>query len=125
MNTPSNISVKSSPEFKIDISPSNRIIEISIPSDTHTPLVANVSNENSRLTQKNILKIEAQVSVLKSYVDCEISALTSKIDFFPDSIRNALLDLQNKEHENRQIEILRKNTEDPYKVLIRPNSQTL
>ena len=82
MNTPSNISLKSSPEFKIDISPSNRIIEISIPSDTHTPLVANVTNENSRLTQKNILKIEAQVSVLKSYVDCEISALTSKIDFF-------------------------------------------
>ena len=43
VNTPSNICQKSSPEFTIDISPSNRIIETSIPSDTCTPLVASVS----------------------------------------------------------------------------------
>ena len=56
-NTPSNIFKNSSPEFKIDISPSNRINETSIPSDIHTPLAASVTNDNFRLTQKNILKI--------------------------------------------------------------------
>ena len=82
VNTPSNISQESSSEFTIYISPSNRIIGISIPSDTHTPLVASVTNDNSRLTRQTILKIEAQLSVLKSYVDCELSALSSKLDLF-------------------------------------------
>ena len=88
MNTSSSISQKSSPEFTIGISPSNRIFETPIPSDTHFLLVASVMNDNFRLTQKNILKIEPQLSVLKkSYVDCELSASTSKIDVFSDSIK--------------------------------------
>ena len=104
-----------------------------------------ITNDNSRLIQKTILKTEAQLSVLQSYVDCELSALTSKIDMFSDSIKNVLSDLQNKEHEKSQIEVLKKNitflqneikskdtyriitrnTEDSYEVLMRPNPQTL
>ena len=37
-----------------------------------------------------MLKIEAQLSALKSYVDCELSMLTSKIDAFSDSLKHAL-----------------------------------
>ena len=57
-----------------------------------------------------MLKLEAKLSVLKSYVDCEHSALTSKIDIFFYSIKSVLSDLQNKEHENSQIEVPKKNT---------------
>ena len=43
-----------------------------------------------------MLKIEAQLSVLKSYVDCEISTFTSKINAFSDSLKHALVNLQKK-----------------------------
>ena len=79
-----------------------------MPSHTHTPLVASITNDNSRLTQKNILKIETQLPVLK-IVDCKLPALTSKIQVFSDSIKNVLSNLQNKKHENSQIEVLTKN----------------
>ena len=35
--------------------------------------------------------------------------MTSKIDVFSDSIKIALSDLQNKEHENSQLKVLKKN----------------
>ena len=35
--------------------------------------------------------------------------MTSKIDVFSDSIKNVLSDLQNKEHENSQLKVLKKN----------------
>ena len=44
-----------------------------------------------------MLKIEAHLSVLKSYVDCELSTLTSKIKSFSDSLKNALGNLQKRE----------------------------
>ena len=91
-----------------NISPSNRINETSIPTDIHALLVTSVTNDKFRLTQKNILKIEAKLSVLKSYVDCEFSALTSKIDVFYDSIKNVVSDFKNKELENSEIEVLKK-----------------
>ena len=107
VNTSGNISQKSSTEFTIQVWPSNRITELFIPSDTHTPLVASAINVNSRLTLKSILKIEAHALVLTSYIECELSALTSKIEVFSDSIRNVLPDLQNKKHKNGQV--LKKN----------------
>ena len=109
VGTPSNIPQKSSPECTIDISPSNRINETFLPSNIHTPVLASVPNDNSSLTPKNILKMEAQLSVLKSYIDCKLAPLTSKIVVFSDSVKNVLSDLQNKEHENSQIEVLKKN----------------
>ena len=57
------------------------------PSNIHIPFVTGVTNDNSSLTEKNILKIEAELSALESYVDCEFSALTSKIDIFSDSMK--------------------------------------
>ena len=38
-------------------------------------------------------KIEAQLPTLKSYVDRELSKLTSKIDVFSDSLKHALANL--------------------------------
>ena len=106
VNTPSNISQKSSPEFTTHISPSILIIVTFIPSDIHSHLVASVTNDNSRLTQKNILKIEAQLLALKSYVERELSALTPKIDFFSDSIKNVLSIIKNT--KTVKLEFLRK-----------------
>ena len=76
------------------------------PSNIHIPFVTGVTNDNFSLTQKNILKIEAELSALKSYVDCEFSALTSKIDIFSEIV---LSDLHNKEHKNSQSQVFKKN----------------
>ena len=79
------------------------------PSNIHIPFVTGVTNDNSSLTEKNILKIKAELSALESYVDCEFSALTSKIDIFSDAIKNDLSDLHTKEHKNSQSKVLKKN----------------
>ena len=84
VNTPSNISQKSSPEFTIDISTSNRIIETSIPSDTRT-----------HDTQPKWIFSKKR--------------LNSKIVVFPVSITKFLSDIQNTEHENSRIEVLTKD----------------
>ena len=44
------------------------------------------NNLNDAFTQKSMLKIEAHLSALKSFLDCERSILTSKIDAFSDSL---------------------------------------
>ena len=44
-----------------------------------------------------MLKIEAPLSALKSYVDRELSTLNSKIDAFSDSLKHALTNLQKRE----------------------------
>ena len=53
-----------------------------------------------------MLKIEAQLSALKSYVDCELSTLTSKIDAFSDSLKHALANLQKRENNYANTELL-------------------
>ena len=40
-----------------------------------------------------MLKIEAQLSALKVYLDCELSTLTSKIDTFSESLKHVLSSL--------------------------------
>ena len=55
---------------------------------------------------KKTLKIEAQLSVLKSYVDRELSKLTSKTDSFSDSLKNALANLQKRESNYANIDLL-------------------
>ena len=104
VNTPSNISQKLSPEFTIDISPSN---ETSVPPNIHASLVTSVPNDNSSLTQKNIFKTEAQLLALKSYKDCELCALTLKIDVFSDSIKIVLSDSRIKKTKTVKLKFLR------------------
>ena len=53
-----------------------------------------------------MLKIEAQLSALKSYVDCELSMLTSKIDAFSDSLKHALADIQKRENNYANTDLL-------------------
>ena len=53
-----------------------------------------------------MLKIEAQLSALKSYVDCELSTLTSKIDAFSDSLKHALANLQKRENNYAKTDLL-------------------
>ena len=49
-----------------------------LPIDTETPHSYNLINKSDPL--QSILKAEAQISALKSYVKCEISGLNNKMD---------------------------------------------
>ena len=49
-----------------------------LPIDTETPRSYNLINKSDPL--QSILKAEAQISALKSYVKCEISGLNNKMD---------------------------------------------
>ena len=73
------------------------------------PITTNDLNESSNFTQKSMLKIEAQLSVLKSYLDCELSTLTSKIDAFSDLLKNALANLQKRESNYANTDLLQQN----------------
>ena len=81
-------------------------ISLSVPTDIQTPITASNLNDTSKFTQKSMLKIEAQLSALKSYVDCELSTLTSKIDAFSDSLKHALANLQNRESNRANTDLL-------------------
>ena len=56
-----------------------------------------------------MLKIEAQLSALKSSVECELSTLTSKIDPFSDSFKHALASLQKRESNFTNTELLQQS----------------
>ena len=60
------------PEITTDTTSLNATTEISptVPNDIQTPITLNNLNETSNFTQTSMLKIEAQLLVLKSYVDC-------------------------------------------------------
>ena len=96
------------PEITADTTSLNTITEISstVPTDIQTPITANNLNDTSKFTQKSMLKIEAQLSALKSYVDCELSTLTSKIDAFSDSLKHAQANLQKRESNYSNIDLL-------------------
>ena len=51
-------------------------------------------------------KIEAQLPALKSYVDRVLSKLTSKIDAFLDSLKHALANLQKRENNYANTDLL-------------------
>ena len=96
------------PEITTDTTSLNTTTEIfpTVPYDLQTPITINSLNETSNFTQKSMLKIEAQLSVLKSCVDCELSTLTSKID---DSLKHALADLQKRENNYANTDLLQPN----------------
>ena len=99
------------PENSTDTTLLNTITEISlsVPTDIQTPITASNLNDTSKFTQKSMLKIEAQLSALKSYVDCELSTLTSKIDAFSDSLKRALANLQNRESNRANTDLLQQS----------------
>ena len=96
------------PENSTDTTSLNTITEtfLSVPTDIQTPITARNLNDTSKFTQKSMLKIEAQLSALKSYVDCELSMLTSKINAFSDSLKHALANLQNRERNRANTDLL-------------------
>ena len=99
------------PEITTDTTSLNTTTEIcpTAPNDSQIPIAANNLNETSNSTQKSMLKIEAPLSVLKSYVDCELSTLTSKTDAFSDSLKNALVNLQKRESNYANTGLLQQN----------------
>ena len=99
------------PEFERDTTSLNAMTEISstVPTDIQTPINANNLNDTSNFTQKSMLKIEAQLSALKSDVDCELSTFILKIEAFSDSLKHALANLQKRESNYTNIDILQQN----------------
>ena len=63
------------PEITTDTRSLNTTTEISptVPNDIQTPITTNNLNETSHFIHKSMLKIEVQLSVLKSHVECELS----------------------------------------------------
>ena len=84
-------------------------ISSTVPTDIQTPITANDLNDTSNFTQKSIIKIEDQLSVLKSYIDCEHFTLTSEIDAFSDSLKHALANLQKRESNYPNTELLQQS----------------
>ena len=99
------------PENTTDTALLNTTTETSptVPTDIQTPITTSNLDDTSNLTKKTILKIEAQLSVLKSYVDCELSTLTSKIDAFSDSLKNTLENLQKRNSSYSNTNLLQQN----------------
>ena len=58
---------------------------------------------NINSSKNDILKVEAQLSALKSYVNCELSILRNQIESFTDHTK------MSRGHENRNIDALHKN----------------
>ena len=72
------------PEITTDTTSLNTTTEIfpTVPNDIQTFITTNNLNETYNFSHNSMLKIEAQLSVLKSYADCELSTLTSKLMHF-------------------------------------------
>ena len=64
--------------------------------------------ENNDL-RKPICKLEAQLSAIKSYVNCEVSIVTNKIESISNDFEKRISTLQGK--EKSKIEILQNMTE--------------
>ena len=64
--------------------------------------------ENNDL-RKRICKLEAQLSAIKSYVNCEVSIVTNKIESISNDFEKRISTLQGK--EKSKIEILQNMTE--------------
>ena len=62
--------------------------------------------ENNDL-RKHICKLEAQLSAIKSYVNCEVSILTNKMESISNDYEKRINTLQGK--EKSKIEILQQN----------------
>ena len=72
------------PNETVQIDP---VIKTPVLSCLSTPFTKPRKDENSVLNEK-ILKLEAQVSALKSHLICEISSFTEKLDSLSESVRN-------------------------------------
>ena len=99
------------PEITTDTTSLNTATETSptVPTDIQTPIATSNLNDTSNFTQKFIIKIEAQLSVLKSYVDYELSTLPSKIEAFSDSLKNALANRHKRKSNYTNTDLLQQN----------------
>ena len=54
------------------------------------------------------MNMEAKFSALKSYLDCEISSLNSKVDLFIESLKETITKVEKSDNSN--MEILQEST---------------
>lgn len=96
------------PEITAETTSWNATIETcpSVPTDIQTSTTINNQNDTSNFS---ILKIEILLSVLNSYVGYEPPTLSSKIDAFSDSPKNALSNLQKRERGYSNTDLLQQN----------------
>ena len=84
-------------------------ISLTVQARIQIPIATNNLNDTFNFTQKTILKIEAQLPLLKNYIDCKFSTFISKIDVFLDSFKSAQANLQKIECNYSNTELLQQN----------------
>ena len=57
------------------------------------------NDTNNPAPRNNTSKFEAKISVLKSYVQCELSTLHNKIDRFMETFHNTISNFETKPYE--------------------------
>ena len=86
-------------------SPTNEIAP-EITSNVNTPLQQNKSNISFEKHQQFIYRIEAQMSVLKSHMKCELSTMSNKIDSLSEFVNTKI---DNLNDQQKILETLREN----------------
>ena len=87
--------------------------------DIQTPLTANKNISSlTKHSDKAFMNMEAKVSALKGYIDCEISILNSKVDQFIESFKETT---KIEKRESSSIEILQENIRFLQKELLAQN----
>ena len=79
-----------------------------VPTDIQIPIATSNLNYICNFTKKTILKIEAQLSALKNYVDCKFSTL-QKLMHFQIPSKNAIKNLQKRESNYTNTDLLHQN----------------
>ena len=88
--------------------------------DNQTPLTTNDNLSSfTKHSDKAFMNMEAKCSVLKGYIDCEISILNNKVDLFIDSLKETITKIEKRESNN--IEILQENSRFLHKELLAKN----
>ena len=92
----------------------------SIHADIQTPLTTNGNISSlTKDSDKAFMNMEATFSVLKGYINREISILNSKVDQFVESLKERITKIEKR--ESSSIEILQENIRFPQKELLAKN----
>ena len=78
--------------------------------NVNTPVEKTVNtNEDKTSHEKHMLKTEAKISALRSFIDCEISEIDKKVNSFSETLNQILKDLEKMQKDHTLL--LRENTE--------------
>ena len=112
INTPQNLvnSLHSDSCFNNELTITESISSEESTADNNTPSThADIQthltrNDNlsslAKHSDKAFMNMEAKISALKGYIDCEISILNSKVDLFIESLKKRITKIEKRESNN-------------------------